>query len=245
MEDREKLIEALDKIMSADFEQHTEEAGEILKILEKVSSVEDRIDLLGYFIQNFGLLPSSGQKMEGEKMNDFFSQAIREKLEKKGITEKLMIISEILTPPPLIAAQMLLGMLDDCADSQEKQVLLSIVMISRFTPYLYCPRALKMEQEKFISLVKKQAREIKKIDYLLRKTFSQKTERASEILKIIESASNFEERTVLLSTLIGSVESKNHIVIEIPPALKDMLTEMAAKACSPSPKKPGEGEEVN
>lgn len=225
----EELIKEMEEIMSADFDQNTEQAGEILKLLDKVSLTETRIHLLTHFIENFGLLPFSGQKMKGEKMDDALFQTIREKLEKNGILEKLMMISEMINPPPLIAAQMLLSMLENCVDSQDKRVLLAMMMMFRFTPYLYCPHALKMENEKYVSLVEKRKREINKIHFLLLKSFSQKTEQASEILKIIESAPDFEERVILLTQLMARMESKNHISVEVPAALKEQLAELAAE----------------
>jgi hypothetical protein len=202
-EKMDKIKKIKEEILSCEFENPTAEAEEILQTIENESE-EEKVRLLSYFIQNCGLIYKIKEKKGGGISREQFV-TLAENLGAE-IIHKLHEISEILNPPPDQAACKLLEILKRYFDREKKIVILTFVIHTPFTPYIYRPNALKLDDYQFATLIKKHWREITLTAALYRKEFNQKTERASEILRILENIPNFEARAVVLMCLIDVIE---------------------------------------
>ena len=64
-----------------------------------------------------------------------------------------------------------------------------------------------MENEEFAKYIEQLGDEIDRINYILGANLQQKTERASLLLREIDTCESYKERTVLLATILNRYES--------------------------------------
>lgn len=88
----------------------------------------------------------------------------------------------------------------------EKEYALYRVSKNTRIPYYHLPEGLKMTDEKFDGYVKSLNASIKRVKFIMRSPFQQKTERMSLINEILKSAQNDEERAVLLAVVYMEIE---------------------------------------
>ena len=79
---------------------------------------------------------------------------------------------------------------------------------SSFIPYFQLANGIKMSNEDYQSISERLFLKISEINFILNSDFDQKTEQCSLLLTVLDSCKDLEERSVLLSQLLGI--SNNH-----------------------------------
>ncbi len=87
-----------------------------------------------------------------------------------------------------------------------KAILLSVGFLSGVLPYYDLGDGEKIEDQEFRSLSTLVLHQVKQLKFLLLRPYSQKTERASLILKVLDSVAEPDQRTVLLVHLLELVK---------------------------------------
>lgn len=78
------------------------------------------------------------------------------------------------------------------------------LMIAKHTllPYYYLPAGLQMSNDEYREYIKNLEPQIERIHFIVKRTYSQKTEKASAFLSVLEEVNDKKERAVLLSRLL-------------------------------------------
>lgn len=88
----------------------------------------------------------------------------------------------------------------------EKGICLYIVTGDKRTPYWAMQPGLRMSDEDYQKVITTIVPAIRKMWFVLGLSNGQRTQTASQLLSVLEELETFEERTVLLSQLIGAIE---------------------------------------
>lgn len=81
-------------------------------------------------------------------------------------------------------------------------------IIDKAIPYCYLGKPLSMSNERFKELIKRNETSIEKLKYIERSKYSQKTERASLVLNILDNIQEYEDRVVVLAHAIAILGTK-------------------------------------
>lgn len=104
------------------------------------------------------------------------------------------------------------GIEEDTNFSEEKE---KIYAMYRFwadgrIPYFQLEEGMYMTEENFSGMIEEKEKDIKKAMFILNCRFSQKTERSSLLMKILDSCETEEEKAVLLAQILSAVEHRTY-----------------------------------
>ncbi len=93
-------------------------------------------------------------------------------------------------------------------NSEEYAFCIYFVVIDRKIPYYFLEPGLKMENEEYSNFIDQCQLSISKVRFILSNDFSQKTEEASLILRELQELGTFEEQTVVMTTILGTLREE-------------------------------------
>lgn len=117
---------------------------------------------------------------------------------------------------------------DVCRNFKETKELafaLYWIVIDKRIPYIYIGTPLSMDDDEFKDISKANKDNIKKIEYVLRAGYLQRTEEASMLLKIITDIENYRDQVVVFTYLISFLQETR----EKSQLLTDLLKKMVEK----------------
>lgn len=118
---------------------------------------------------------------------------------------------------------------DVCRNFKETKELafaLYWIIIDKRIPYIYIGTPLSMDDEEFKELSKANRDNIKKIEYVLRAGYSQRTEEASMLLKIITDIENYKDQVIVFTHLISFLQESREKSKILTDLLKKMVDTM-------------------
>ena len=101
-----------------------------------------------------------------------------------------------------------LSFLMESANEVEKGICLYAFLLDKRTPYYSIQPGIRMTNEKYKAEIDKIISEIVKMRFVLNQNNRQKTETASQLLRIMDQLDSYESRVVFLSQLIGMAGSE-------------------------------------
>lgn len=75
-------------------------------------------------------------------------------------------------------------------------------------PYFQLEEGMHMSEEKFSQIIEEKEKDIKKAVFILNCRYSQKTERSSLLMKVLDSCRTEEEKAVLLAQILSAIEHR-------------------------------------
>lgn len=90
-------------------------------------------------------------------------------------------------------------------NEQESMIAFILIFMNPLIPYFYLPIGIQMENEEFRECLKKLEHQQDKLLFILRRNYSQKTERASVLLSVLDELTDEKEKAVLLARLLDWV----------------------------------------
>lgn len=99
------------------------------------------------------------------------------------------------------------------------------IVIDKRIPYVYIGTPLSMDNDEFKEITKANIDSIEKIKYVLRAGYSQRTEEASILLKVITDIPNYKDQVVVFTHLISFLQE----ICEKNKILTDLLEKIAEK----------------
>lgn len=94
-------------------------------------------------------------------------------------------------------------------DDQASMIAFMLVVRSPLLPYFYLPDGLQMGNEAFRDCMKKLDMQLKKVRFILECNYSQKTERASVLLSVLDETEDKAEKSVLMAKILDWVVENN------------------------------------
>lgn len=93
-------------------------------------------------------------------------------------------------------------LIDSFKNKKELAVAFERVLSDSRIPFVYLGKPLTMSQKDYKNYIEKNESNIKKLIYILKTDYSQKTEEASILLNFLESIENYDDRVVVLAQMI-------------------------------------------
>ena len=109
-------------------------------------------------------------------------------------------------------------------NKKELAVAFERVVADTRIPFIYLGKPLSMKQKDYAEGIKRNEENIKKIIYILKTNYSQKTEEASMVLNLLESIEDYTDRVIVMAQIIDLLKRGG-----IAGILKDLITEKADK----------------
>lgn len=173
----------------------------------KENDFEEQVDIVGYFCETFGTvksektleIPSHVSDKTLENLEELYGKYVDELLEttlKKAYNMEMNNTSFY---------QLLWGNIvkaDMFGEVKEKTFALYYIVIDRKIPYFLLKKGMRMDDDTFKKYSEKNLDVIKKIRFILFNSFSQKTEEASIILDEIVGLDSYEDRVVVLVSIL-------------------------------------------
>ena len=94
------------------------------------------------------------------------------------------------------------------ADEKEKIYALFCFWSDGRTPYFQLEKGLYMSEEDYAETIKARENEIRKAGFILSRRFSQKTERSSLLMRVLDSCVTEEEKAVVLAQILSMLEDR-------------------------------------
>lgn len=210
----------MEKICQCDF------AEEMVKLLEKakgekadiaaavyglIQKTEAPLEAFRFFLENADDVDS----LEEEEIESYFTASQLQKLEAgcgqmvEGIFDKLL--SKNMDPEDFYSELWKKTIRDSYIfeNDNEKIYALYRIWIDGRIPYFKIGSGLKMSDEKFSAIIKEKKNEIKKAIFILNSSFSQRTERCSLLVDILDACAEEEEKAVILAQMLSLTERKS------------------------------------
>lgn len=102
------------------------------------------------------------------------------------------------------------------------------IIIDRRIPYIYIGVPLSMENDEFKTRTEANKDVFDKMEYVLQSEYSQRTEEASMLLKVLEDIENYEDRVVVFTHMILCLREsnlKNHRILDLVKKLSEKMQE--------------------
>lgn len=102
------------------------------------------------------------------------------------------------------------------------------IVIDKRIPYVYIGTPLSMDNDEFKEISKANIDSIEKIKYVLRAGYSQRTEEASILLKVITDIPNYKDQVVVFTYLISFLQEtreKNKILTDLLEKIAEIIEE--------------------
>ena len=109
-------------------------------------------------------------------------------------------------------------------NQKELAVAFERVVADTRIPFIYLGKPLSMKQKDYAEGIKRNEENIKKIIYILKTNYSQKTEEASMALNLLESIEDYTDRVIVMAQIIDLLKRGG-----IAGILKDLIAEKADK----------------
>lgn len=109
-------------------------------------------------------------------------------------------------------------------NKKELAVAFERVVADTRIPFIYLGKPLSMKQKDYAEGIKRNEENIKKIIYILKTNYSQKTEEASMALNLLESIEDYTDRVIVMAQIIDLLKRGG-----IAGILKDLIAEKADK----------------
>lgn len=109
-------------------------------------------------------------------------------------------------------------------NKKELAVAFERVVADTRIPFIYLGKPLSMKQKDYAEGIKRNEENIKKIIYILKTNYSQKTEEASMVLNLLESIEDYTDRVIVMAQIIDLLKRGG-----IAGILKDLIAEKADK----------------
>ncbi|MBQ4517684.1 MAG: hypothetical protein II997_03755 [Clostridia bacterium] len=100
-------------------------------------------------------------------------------------------------------------------------------IIDNSIPYVYLGKPLSMSDQRFKDLLDKNKANIEKIKFILKSSYSQRTERASLLLNCLNEIDDYESKVVVLSKAISLFNKERPVVT--PTVVEDLLKRIDEK----------------
>ena len=180
----------------------------------------DRIELLSYACNNFGIKDSDGSfsprnsgvsKHDLDDLRKTYGQTVDTLLDtlvQKGITSSMPIdtfyhdIWHLIVQNPIFPSE------------KEKVFALYYVLIDPKIPYCPIASGLSMNNSEFRNIIDECYDAIRKVKFILAVDFPQKTMEASNLLDIILSQHDYNKQVVILSKIITELRQKDKEIID-------------------------------
>lgn len=91
-------------------------------------------------------------------------------------------------------------------EEKEKVYALYRIWMDGRIPYFELEDGLRMPNEKYVDIAKKKEEEIRMSIFIMNSEFSQRTERSSQLLRVLEMCETEEEKAVLLAQILSMAE---------------------------------------
>lgn len=99
-------------------------------------------------------------------------------------------------------------------DNKELAFAFYYTIIDSNIPYMYLGKPVSMSNERFHEIVEANSSSIKKVDYIIRSGYSQRTEKASLLLNCLDEIEDFDSKAVVLAQAIA-LFSRNQLGLKI------------------------------
>lgn len=194
------------------------------------SKEEDRVELLSYACDNFGIKDSDGSftpQSSGispstiDDLRDEYGQtvdALLDSLLQKAIKNNMSTASFYENIWNLIIQNPIFG------SEAEKAFALYYILIDDKIPYFPIDSGLEMENSEFKALIDECKESIQKAKFVLAVDFPQKTMEASNLVDIILSQAEYKKQVVVMSRIVSDLRDKNQKLLE---AILDKIKENA------------------
>lgn len=94
---------------------------------------------------------------------------------------------------------------------EQKVLVLYNVWLDGRIPYYRLPEGIHMEKEEFGQIIDKNIEQLKRIIFILNSKFSQRTEKSSSLMKILESLETEEDKAVILAQILAAIEKRAYL----------------------------------
>lgn len=181
---------------------------------------EDRVDLLTYACNNFGIADTDGSftpsgsgvsKNELEDLKKSYGQIVDTLLDtllQKGIKSDMPVeafyenIWNLIVQNPIFPAE------------KEKAFALYYILIDDRIPYYRITSGLEMNNSEFRDILNECESDIQKAKFVLAVDFPQKTKEASNLLDIILSQPDYRKQTIIMSKIVAELRDKNKKLLD-------------------------------
>ncbi len=201
----DKNIESLKALINSDYEYDIDALTAIYKcILES----ESQVSSLRYFFEHMNVLGKSVNSDDEESVRQF--STYYEKYNKliNGIIARLVKLNVDEDSFYLKLWNIIEN--GDLVDNDVTDKIYAWLFVWRnnFIPYFQLANGIKMSNEDYQSISERLFLKISEINFIFNTNFDQKTEQCSLLLTVLDSCKEPEEKSVLLSQLLGI--SNNH-----------------------------------
>lgn len=181
---------------------------------------EDRIELLTYACNNFGIRDSDGSftppsrgvsENELSQLRETYGRTIDTMLDsliQRGINTNMTAEVFYENIWNLIIQNTIFS------TESEKIFALYYILIDIKIPYYSINSGLKMSNSEFRTVINECEGDIRKTRFILAVEFSQKTMEASNLLDIILSQSDYKKQTVIMAKIISELRDKNKELLD-------------------------------
>lgn len=180
---------------------------------------EEQVDIVCYFCEKFNTIdseenieiPTHISDVKLEDLKELYGKYVDELL---GVTLKKAYINEM---DNFSFYQMLWGNIvkaDMFGKIEEKAFALYYIVIDRRIPYYLLKKGMRMDRDAFEKYRNKNSDIIKKMGFILFNSFNQKTEEASIILDEILGLDSYEDRVVVLGSILWILRQEHKKVYD-------------------------------
>lgn len=173
---------------------------------------ENKEAVFRYFLENVDMIESS----EDREVESFFTATEVQKLDHScrqlaiGILDN--IIEKGLDEDAFYCELWRRGIEGNTNLPEEKEKIYALyrIWMDGRIPYFKLEKGLRMSNEKFYDITREKSQDIQKIIFILNSKFSQRTERSSQLLKILAACDTEDEKAVLFAHILFRTEKIGH-----------------------------------
>lgn len=205
------FIEQINDILDRSNGKTIETAAMVYQVIMKE---EDRSTAFQCFLENTINTDEAEYEevSEGTEIRGFFNKEQVEILTRKcehlteGILDK--IISKNLEPEDFYSELWKKGIEENAIleTEEEKIYVLYRIWIDGRIPYFKLEEGIRMDGARFAEIVKAKEDDLKKMIFIYNSYFSQRTERSSQFIKILDSCRTEEEKAVIMAQILSFME---------------------------------------
>lgn len=173
---------------------------------------ENRAAAFRFFLENAGMIDSSEEKDVQSVFTASEEQKLFNSCNKLAVGILDNVIEEDLDEDTFYCELWRRGIEENSTLSQEKQKIYALyrIWMDGRIPYFKLARGLRMSNERFTEITEANMENIRKIIFVLNSKFSQRTERSSQLLRILDSCATEEDRAVLLAHILFRTDRREY-----------------------------------
>lgn len=184
------------------------------RVYKFIQQEENSSSALQYFLENIDDMDNfeNEEISEDKELERIFHEESIEKLTKEcsqlvgGVLDK--IIGQNLEPEDFYQELWEKGIEENVLLSKEKEKIYALYRIwtDGRIPYFKLDEGVYMDSDRFSAILKEKRKDVKKMIFIFNSVFSQRTERSSQFVKILDACKTDEEKAVIMTQILSLTE---------------------------------------